>query len=142
MRISNTAPPKTPKSGRRHASKMGWRELGGQRKYFRSRWEYNYAVYLQFLLDQKQILKWEHEPETFWFEGIRRGVCSYLPDFRVTELNGSVRYVEVKGYMDAKSKTKLKRMKKYHPKVSIQVIDGSWFKANAPKLSFLKDWEK
>ena len=40
---------------------------------------------LEWLKKNKQIKKWEHEPETFWFEGIMRGCRSYLPDFRVTE---------------------------------------------------------
>ena len=61
----------------------GWREIGGKRKYFRSKWESNYARYLQFLKEHKQIEDWHHECETFWFEGIKRGVCSYLPDFKV-----------------------------------------------------------
>ena len=62
--------------------------------------------------DQGEILKWEYEPETFWFEKIKRGVRTYTPDFKVTEKDGSIIFHEVKGYMDARSKTKLKRMKK------------------------------
>lgn len=123
-------------------SKSGWRTVGGTRFYARSRWEANYARYLQFLKDKGLIRSWEHEPETFWFEGIRRGVCSYLPDFRITEQDGSQTYHEVKGWMDAKSKTKLKRMAKYHPTVKLRVIDWAWFKQNGPKLKLLiKDWE-
>lgn len=121
--------------------KQGWREISGARIYFRSRWEFNYAVYLQFLVEQKQIAKWEHEPETFWFSGVKRGCVTYLPDFRVTNCDGSIEYHEVKGWMDDRSKTKLRRMKKYHPAVKLRVIDGKWFKANGPKLSFLKGWE-
>ena len=120
----------------------GWRIVGGQRAYFRSRWEYNYAVYLQFLVEQRQIRGWEHEPETFWFPGVKRGCVSYLPDFRVTANDGRVEYHEVKGWMDPKSKTKLRRMTKYHPAVTMRVIDAKWFKANGPKLRFLKGWER
>ena len=89
--------------------KSGWREIGGIRKYYRSRWEANYARYLEFLKVNGEIEKWEHEPETFWFEGIKRGVMSYLPDFRVTEKNGDIVFHEVKGWMDARSITKIKR---------------------------------
>lgn len=128
---------------RPHGSwKAAWREIAGAKIYFRSRWEYNYAVYLQWLLENGKIAKWEHEPETFWFEKIMRGVRSYLPDFRVTENDGTVEYHEVKGWMDSRSKTTLRRMKKYHPAVKLRVIDGSWFKANAGKISFLPGWEK
>lgn len=102
--------------------KAGWREIGGVRKYYRSKWEANYAMYLQFLLENGQIKKWEHEPKTFWFEKIKRGCLSYLPDFRVTNNDGSLEYHEVKGWMDDRSKTKLKRMAKYYPEVKILLI--------------------
>lgn len=102
--------------------KQGWREIGVYKKYFRSRWEANYARYLQYKQENGEIKLWEHEPETFWFEGIKRGCRSYLPDFRVTNNDGSVEYIEVKGWFDDRSKTKLKRMKKYYPKVKLIVI--------------------
>ena len=125
------------------ATHAGWRTIGGQRHYFRSRWEANYAHTLQLYLEKGEIKQWEYEPETFWFEGIKRGVCSYKPDFRVTENNGEQIYHEVKGWMDKQSFTKLKRMKLYHPAIKIRVIDGKWFAANASKLRWIiKDWEK
>lgn len=129
---------------RPHSSwKAGWREIGGQRIYARSRWEANYARYLEWLRANGSIAKWEHEPETFWFEGIKRGTCSYLPDFRVTESNGSVAYHEVKGWFDARSKTKLKRMAKYHPTVALRLIAAPWFKANERKLAgLIPNWER
>lgn len=111
--------------------KCGWRTIGGIRKYYRSRWEANYARYLQMLLENGDFSKWEHEPETFWFEGIKRGSVSYLPDFRVTRNDGTVYYVEVKGWMDKRSKTKLKRMKKYHPEVEIELVDSKRYQALA-----------
>lgn len=121
--------------------KAGWRHISGKDIYFRSRWEYNYAVYLQFLVEHGSIKSWDHEPKTFWFEGIKRGRVSYLPDFLIVNMDGSEEYHEVKGWMDPGSRTKLRRMKKYHPTVKLRVIDGKWFKANSPKLSFLKGWE-
>jgi hypothetical protein len=108
--------------------KSAWREIGGKRIYARSRWEANYARYLEHLQIEGSISKWEHEPETFWFESIKRGCRSYLPDFRVTYPDGSVEYHEVKGWMDARSKTKIKRMKKYHPSVKLVIRDAEWFK--------------
>jgi len=123
-------------------SSQGWREIGGRRVYLRSKWEANFARYLQWLKDKGQIQEWEHEPETFWFDGIRRGVCSYLPDFKVTEKAGSLTYYEVKGYMDAKSKTKLARMKKYHPAIKLVVVDEAWFRASNKTLrGLVPGWE-
>lgn len=122
-------------------SKAGWRTIGGKRCFFRSRWEFNASAYFQWLKDQGEIIEWEHEPETFWFEGIKRGVCSYLPDFRITDKNG-VHYVEVKGWMDPKSKTKLKRMAKYHPDVKLVLIDKRYYEDIKRKLSrVIPGWE-
>lgn len=122
--------------------KSGWREIGGKRKYFRSRWEANYARYLEFLKQNKQVLDWAHEPEVFWFEGIKRGCVSYLPDFKVTYIDNLVEYHEVKGWMDDRSKTKMKRMAKYHPTVVLKLIDAKWFKANNKTLTqIIYGWE-
>lgn len=109
--------------------KQGWHTIGGKRHFFRSKWEVNYAHYLEWLKCKGQIVEWEYEPTTFWFEAIKRGTRSYTPDFRVTELDGSVAYHEVKGWMDARSKTKLKRMAKYHPDVTVLVVDADAYKA-------------
>jgi hypothetical protein len=122
--------------------KQGWREVGGQRCYFRSKWEANYARYLEYLIRQKLIAKWEHEPETFWFEDIKRGCRSYLPDFRVTENDGRVIYHEVKGWMDDRSKTKIKRMAKYHPNITLLVIAEKGYKEIQRKMGgLIHEWE-
>jgi len=93
--------------------------------YLRSRWEANYARYLMWLESRGEIQKWEYEPDTFWFESIKRGVRSYLPDFKIWKtVDDEPYYVEVKGRMDSRSATKLKRMAKYHPDVSIELCDA------------------
>lgn len=123
--------------------KGGWREIGGKRKYFRSRWEANYARYLQWLKDQKQIIDWEHEAKVFWFEGIKRGCVSFLPDFQITENSGTIVYHEVKGWMDDRSITKIRRMGIYFPDVSLTIIDAKWFKNNSRQLTqLIYEWEK
>jgi len=92
-------------------------DMGG--RYFRSKWEANYARFLNFTK-----VKWEFEPTTFWFEGIKRGTRSYTPDFWLPERGC---YHEVKGWMDDKSRVKLERMARFHPDVNIIVIDKDWF---------------
>lgn len=104
-----------------------WREIAGRKIFFRSDWEYRYAKYLQFLKENNEIKEWEHEPHTFWFEEIRRGTRSYLPDFKVTKQDGSHYWVEVKGYLDRKSQTKIKRFQKYYPKERLVVLNQEWF---------------
>lgn len=103
----------------------------------------NYARWLEFLKLRQEIVLWEHEPETFWFEKIKRGVRSYLPDFRVTLNGGGIEYHEVKGWMDPKSKTKIKRMAKYYPKTVLIVRDAQWFKTEGKKLrNIVPGWQK
>jgi len=122
--------------------KSGWREVGGVRKYYRSKWEANYAYYLQWLKEKGQISDWKHEPKTFWFEGVKRGTVSYLPDFWVQEVSGAEAYHEVKGWMDDRSKTKIARMARYHPKVKLIVIDAKGY-ASLKKsvMGLVPGWE-
>ena len=117
--------------------KQGKYNINGKIIFFRSSWEANYALYLDFLIKQGKIIKWEYEVDTFWFEKIRRGVRSYKPDFKVTYLNKSIQYHEVKGYMDAKSKTKIKRMAKYYPEITLLVIDQKFYKDIKNKIGKL-----
>ena len=122
--------------------KQGWRNIGGKDKYYRSRWEANYARYLQWQLEQRMIKAWEHEPQTFWFSEIKRGCLTYLPDFRVENLDGTHLWIEVKGWMCPRSKTKIKRFKKYYPEEQLKIIDGKWFKECSKNISIvIKDWE-
>ena len=122
--------------------KAGWRVIGGQKKYYRSRWEANYARYLEYLKNNGHIKEWLHEPETFWFERIKRGCRSYLPDFKVIKLDGTHYWVEVKGWMDDRSKTKIKRFKKYYPKEEFLLIDAKWYRKNSKTISILcPEWE-
>ena len=122
--------------------KGGWREIGGMRKYYRSRWEANYACYLEWLKTGGHIADWKHEPKTFWFEGVKRGTVSYLPDFWVVENDGTDAFHEVKGWMDDRSKTKIKRMAKYYPDVKLVVIDSKGYTALRKSVSSLvPGWE-
>ena len=118
----------------------GWRQTGPQRVYYRSRMEANYGAYLEFLRKRGEILAWEHEPETFWFP-VKRGCVSYLPDFRVRTAKG-IEYHEVKGWMDPKSKTKLRRMARFHPAVKLVLIDTKAYRALKRTVApLIEGWE-
>lgn len=123
--------------------KAGWRDIGGVNKYYRSKWEANYAFYLEWLKGIGEIKSWAHEPKTFWFDGVRRGCVSYLPDFLVVNKNGAEEYHEVKGWMDDRSKTKIKRMAKYHPDVKLIVIDSKAYgKLKSAMSKIVPGWEQ
>lgn len=109
-------------------SKNGWYIINGKRFYFRSGWEVVYARYLEWLVQKKEITKWQYEEDTFWFDKIKRGVRSYTPDFKVFS-GDKFEYHEVKGYMDSKSKTKMNRMRIYHPEVKMVLIDKHSYKS-------------
>jgi len=92
---------------------------GGKRsdledKYFRSRWEANYARYLNFVGEE-----WEYEPKEFEFEEIKRGTRFYTPDFYLPDRG---QYVEIKGWFRDKDKIKLKRFKKFYPEKFKQLV--------------------
>ena len=109
-------------------TKKGWYTSGDRRYFLKSSWELSYAQYLDKELADGKIVQWEYEPDTFWFERIKRGVRSYTPDFKVKHLDGKVEYHEVKGYLDSKSKTKLNRMRIYHPEITMKLIDRAAMK--------------
>jgi hypothetical protein len=114
--------------------KQFWATIGDKEPiYFRSSWEYYYAIFLQKLTEEKKIQDWKHEPKCFWFENIKRGVRSYLPDFCVIHLDGSEEWAEVKGYYDSK------RMAKYYPDVKIRLVGSEWFKQNLKACKALEN---
>lgn len=120
----------------------GWETIGDNRCYFRSRWEANFARYLQHCQDNGTIYGWEYEPETFWFNDIKRGVRSYKPDFKRYNTETQWDWIEVKGYMDNRSKTKIKRFKKYYPKEILLVYDEDWFKQYYSVLKNIPGWQE
>jgi hypothetical protein len=106
-----------------------------------SAWEANYARFLSFLKSRREIRDWAYEPVRFDFP-LRRGVVSYTPDFQITERDGTVAYHEVKGYMDDRSRTKLARMRKYHPSVTVHVIDRTAYQEIEKKMAgAIPGWE-
>jgi len=120
----------------------GYYNIGGKKIFFRSRWEANYALYLGFLIKQKQIKKWEYEKDVFIFEKIKFGTRSYRPDFKICNNDNTISYHEVKGYLTSQGKTKIKRFKKYYPeefaKLEFIIPDKySRSKANGEMIKFL-----
>lgn len=124
----------------------GRRGRGGKRpdlgnQYFRSSWEANWARYLNWLRDQGEIEWWEYEADTFEFP-VKRGSRFYTPDFKIKNADGTIEYHEVKGYMDQRSRTKLRRMAKYYPDTPLILIDKDAYYATAKDVrAFLPNWE-
>lgn len=113
----------------------GWKTVDGKEFYFKSTWEYRYALHLDYLKKIGYVLSWEYEPKTFLFEKIKSGTRTYKPDFLVNFASGLRSWVEVKGFMDARSKTQISRFKRFFPDEPIKIIDREWFK----KFNFIKE---
>lgn len=117
------------------------RAKGGKRKdlnniYFRSAWEANIARYYNFVGTE-----WQFEPKTFIFQNITRGSVSYTPDFYLPRED---KWVEVKGWMDGKSKTKLKRFKQQYPEEykKLELIQRKEYNEIKRKVApYIKEWE-
>jgi hypothetical protein len=119
----------------------GWYDIDGKRMYLKSNWERRYCLYLSLMKKHGHVSDYWYEPDTFWFEGIKRGTNNYKPDFKVLFPSGKIEYFEVKGYEKSKDRTKYKRMAKYHPDVKLNIINKDWFKANGRTLKgLLSEW--
>lgn len=126
------------------SNKQGYRTIGGKTYYFKSLWEIQYAQTLEWLKKAKNIKDWEYEPLTFSFpkEKYKASPFYYKPDFKVIENNNTHTWHEVKGYMNASSKAKIKRFKKHYPEEKLIIIDSKWFRANRKKnLHKIIGWE-
>lgn len=108
--------------------------------WIRSRWEVNIMCYLEYLQNIGEIKEWEYETETFYFDGIKRGTNNYKPDFPVTNNDDQKEYWEVKGFMDKKSATKLKRMAKYHPAIKMVLVDQKRYQNISQNARFIPGW--
>ena len=121
-KLCGKMPKNTQQPGNYGNVKRGYYDINGKTMFMRSKWEANYALYLDFLIKQGEISGWEYEVEAFIFEAIQFGTRSYRPDFKIVNGNGTIEYHEVKGRMTPKSKTQLKRMAKYYPEIKIVLI--------------------
>lgn len=131
--VNQSNPYSRTKSGKRD-------DLDGQ--FFRSSWEANYARYLNLLQETGEIAGWEYEPDTFRFPGVERGCITYTPDFKVFDHDGGHEYHEVKGWLDAKSKTRLKRMAKHFSEEALHLIGEKQYREIERKVgSGLEGWE-
>lgn len=115
------APETKKKIDGKKGTKLGKRaDLGGI--FFRSAMEANFARILQWQKQRRMIADWKYECEEFSFP-VNRGNRFYKPDFTVWLNSGRCIRYECKGWMDASSRVKLERMRRYHPNIELRLID-------------------
>ncbi len=98
---------------------------------FRSKLEYRWANYLEFLKLAGEIKDWAYESHTFHFDNI--GVVSWLIDFTIRNNDDTFEYHECKGHFEKRDVDKLKCLFKERPEVKVTYIFAS-----KPKLSVIK----
>lgn len=123
------------KTAKSKISKIGKRK-DCDNLFFRSAWEadvYRFAKYCQqnhlwFQSIGRIISSIEVEPHTFTYTqfGHRHGTIAYTPDLKISGPESYI-WVEVKGYMDAQDKTRIRRLKKYYPNefAVLRAVTGS-----------------
>ena len=116
----------------------------GKIYYTRSGWENNYCAYLDWLLGMGEIKAWEYEPTPRYefivteFGRQRALSLGYLPDFKVTNNDGTFYLVEIKG--KPQGMRKLQKMKKFYPKIKIELVTGKEYKILKKKVGRLLNW--
>lgn len=108
---------------------------------FPNRWEANYYRYIKWLGDKGKIRAFRYQPPYFVFP-VEFGHRRYRPDFLVVGYDRTY-YIEIKGYMDSASKTKLKRMKKYFPDVEVRLVTATEMRnLNNTVGKLIEGWER
>jgi len=109
--------------------------IGGKTYTFKSKFERDWAKYLQLLKEQGFINDWSYEPTKFIFEDETFGPISYTPDFGIQEDGRPVYFQECKGHFDSPTNTKFRRMAKpkHYPDIEIDLILQRFTKKNARK---------
>lgn len=129
--------------GHQGYAKIGIRaDLNNQ--YFRSRWEANYARYLNYLISiGEPILKWEYEPERFNFSKVRTKPYYYTPDFCIIFTDNHREYHEIKGWDYGNGQKARRRFRKYFPQHRLILRNKVWysslFKKGVDKV--IPNWE-
>ncbi len=98
--------------------------VGGKKCYFRSKLEYGWAQYLEFLKRSGEIRDWFYEKTTFDFQGkgYAKGPFMYLMDFTIIDKDGQTYYQECKGHHDGQTNSKLKRVADCYPDAVVELV--------------------
>lgn len=91
---------------------------------FRSTWEYNYALYLQYLTKLGVLKEWGYEAMFLRYKVPKHyKIKGYLTDFTFKKTGeDKTIFVEIKGRMDSRSRFILQGLSKHHPNVNVFVI--------------------
>ncbi len=106
---------------------------------FKSATEANFARILEHLK-----IGWKFEERAFTFDGYKNKPHVYIIDFELIPTGASkgpkellnCRWVEVKGYMDAMSRNKLRRLKKHYPEEAKNTVVVVYTRSKKKDIEF------
>lgn len=114
--------------------------VGGKECHFRSLLECNFAYYLEFLKEHKQIRDWAFEQTTFTFKDEVKGAKQFLVDFDVLNNDGTFEYYETKGWLKGSDVTKFKRVNQYRPEAKITLVMSGRNKKDAGRIRMIEKY--
>lgn len=87
-------------------------------------------------LKRKHKYSFEYEPESLEY------IVShwYTPDFRIKRNDGSIFFIESKGYFTAQDRNKLKQIKKQHSNIDLRLIFQKDNKLHKSSNTRYSDW--
>lgn len=106
---------------------LGTRKLGKKTVYKGVTFKSKFEAELARTFDEQGVV-WEYEPDSFKFQP---PPATYTPDFKLTNPDGTITYIEAKGYFDATDRTKMKCMKAQYPELDLRLL----FQTAGKKLS-------
>lgn len=117
-------------------------EVGGKTFLAKSSWEYDIALYFEWLKQHGLISDWDYESKVFRFQYNTLGVRTYRPDFTIRRGERTY-FVEVKGWEDEKYEIKKRLMSIEYPNVKVIYITAKEYRLIKKKhIDEIPDWGK
>lgn len=99
------------------------RAIFGNDKYtFKSNWEFNIALLLEYLKMIGDIDYWKYEFDVFNFPDNEYFILSYTTDFTIYK-NDEKHIIELKGWFDERSRKKIELVNRFFPEEKVEVWD-------------------
>ena len=105
---------------------------------FRSKLEETIWKRAKKRIGRRKFPKLEYETETIPYVLVKK----YKPDYVLRFRDGSIRYIEVKGYLRPGDRTKMAAVKKLNPDLDIRLVFAADNKLNKSSNTKYSDWAK
>jgi len=114
--------------------------VDGKRIKFKSKFEYRWAQYLDFLKNAGEIKGWWYEFCTFRYRDRLKPPYEWTPDFVVRTVKNELEHYECKGMLQRYDLKKLKLLNEERPLVKVIYVFWSKPKISVQKKEQLERW--